>query len=81
MPPAHILDSDWSVPGPDLEIRGAPVSKKIFSPFGPQFGLKIRGGGSPGAPGPSPGSATAGRLRHWLKHSDVTANVIWALCL
>ena len=40
MPPAHILDSDWSVPGPDLEIRGAPVPTKIFSPFGPQFGLK-----------------------------------------
>ena len=30
---------------------GAGVSKKNFQPFGPQFGLKIRGG-------PSPGSAT-----------------------
>ena len=27
-------------PGP--EIRGGLVSKKIFQPFGPQFGLKIR---------------------------------------
>ena len=31
--------------------------KKFFQPFGPHFGLKIRGGTSP--PGPSPRSATA----------------------
>ena len=43
---------------PDPEIRGAPASKKIFfRPFGPHFGLKIRGEGGP--PGPSSGSATA----------------------
>ena len=31
---------------PDPEIRGrSPVSKIFFRPFGPQFGLKIRGGG------------------------------------
>ena len=36
-----------AVPDPDLEIRGGA--------FGPQFGLKIRGGGPPG---PSPRSAT-----------------------
>ena len=42
---------------PDPEIRGAPASKKIFfRPFGPHFGLKIRG--RPRSPGPSPGSAT-----------------------
>ena len=37
---------------PDPEIRGAPVSKRFFRPFGPQFGLNIWGGGgaSPGYP-------------------------------
>ena len=34
---------------PDHEIRGWPGLKKIFFwPFGPHFGLKIRGGGPPG---------------------------------
>ena len=57
--------------GPDLEIRGPRSSrpldkwrgggggggpKKLFPPFGPQFGLKI---GGPGPSGPPPGSATA----------------------
>ena len=33
---------------PEPEIRGSPVSKKIFlGPFGPQFGLKIEGWGAP----------------------------------
>ena len=36
---------------------GGPPPKKIFRPFGPQFGLKIRLG-----PGPSPGSATGSKL-------------------
>ena len=61
-----------AVPDPDLEIRGGgegggssrPLdkgeggwfSKKIFRPFGPQFGLQIRA--PPPPPGPSPGSAT-----------------------
>ena len=49
-----------AVADPDLQIRrgggeGA-VSKKNFPPFGPQFGLKIRGAGGP--PDPFPGSAT-----------------------
>ena len=37
---------------PDPEIRGWPgLKKKFFRPFGPQFGLKIGGGGaSPRAP-------------------------------
>ena len=34
----------------------AVLKKYIFRPFGPQFGLEIRGGGV-GPPGPSPGSA------------------------
>ena len=34
---------------------GALTKKSFFWPFGPQFGLKIRGGGPPG---PSPGSDT-----------------------
>ena len=38
--------------------RGPPVSKNnFFRPFGPHFGLKIRGGSDP--LGPSPESATA----------------------
>ena len=45
---------------PNAEIRGGgegPTLKKhFFPPCGPQFGLKIRGGGDPD---PSPGSATA----------------------
>ena len=46
-----------AVPVPDLEIKGGggggvgvgAVSKKIFPPFEPQFGLKIKGGTSPGS--------------------------------
>ena len=41
----------------DREIREAPVSKKIFRPFEPQFGLKIRGD-----PGLLPGSGTTFQL-------------------
>ena len=45
---------------PDHEIRRGR-RQKIFPPFGPQFGLKIRGGGlSP--LGPFPGSATDSSL-------------------
>ena len=36
---------------------GGPPPKKIFRPFGPQFGLKIRLG-----PSPSPGFATGSKL-------------------
>ena len=58
-----------TVVDPDLQIRGgggvggggekrrAQSQKKLFRPFGPQFGLKIRGWGA-GPLGPSPGSAT-----------------------
>ena len=40
------------------------ILDNFFWPFGPQFGLKIRGRG-PDLPGPSPGSATVGN-GHWL---------------
>ena len=66
--PIRSTSSIWvvgssAVPDPDLEIKGGGSSrplhnrggwspKKIFWPFGPQFGLKIRGKGR------SPGSAT-----------------------
>ena len=47
------------VPHPDPEIKGGEaVSNEFFWPFGPQFGLKIRGAGSPG---PSSGSPTESR--------------------
>ena len=61
------MASKNTVADPDLQIRRAPshpdseiregggVSKNIFQPFGPHFGVKIRGGGPPGL---SPGSAT-----------------------
>ena len=32
---------------PDPQIRGVGSPKKFFGPSGPQFGLKIRGGGLP----------------------------------
>ena len=45
------------MPDTDFEIRGGGRSPKMFfRPFGPLFGLKIRGDRGP--PGPSPGSAT-----------------------
>ena len=41
----------------EISIGGAAASKHFFFlPFGPHFGLKIRG--SPGPPGPSRGAAT-----------------------
>ena len=52
-----------SVADPDLQIRGRPghpepeitgegrgIKKNFFRPFGPQFGLKIRGAGPSGVP-------------------------------
>ena len=39
-----------SNPGIRGEGKGAPVSKRFFQPYGPQFGLKIRGASGP--PGP-----------------------------
>ena len=53
---------------PDLQIRrwwggeGAQKKKVFLRPFGPQFGLKIKGGGGVGHQGPSPGSATEMQL-------------------
>ena len=49
----------FSVADPDFEMRGEGGGwspRKIFWPFGPQFGLKIRG--ELGPPGPFPGSVT-----------------------
>ena len=50
-----------SHPGPEITGRGGGgggcSQKKFFQPFGPQFGLKIKGG--VGGSGPSPGSITA----------------------
>ena len=43
------------------------VSKNLFWPFMPQFGLKIRGGGNLGSLGHSHGSATVKtRWTAWL---------------
>ena len=49
-----------SVAYPDLQKRGGGggLKKNCFQLFGPQFGLKIRGGGEAGPTGPSPGSTT-----------------------
>ena len=60
----------------DLQIRGVgeggAVSKKMFfRPFGPQFGLKIRGAG------PFPGSATVIRKKNYTdmtQHSKTMAS-------
>ena len=43
-------------PDPNKRGGGCGLQNKFFRCFGPQFGLKIRGGGPPG---PSPGTATA----------------------
>ena len=56
-----VADSELQIRGEpghtDPEIKGGGggdgLKKKMFQPFGPQFGLTIRGGG------PSPGSTTA----------------------
>ena len=54
-----MADPDLQIKGgpgfPYPEIRGEAGLNFFFRPFGPQFGLKIRG---PGAPGHSPTSAT-----------------------
>ena len=57
----EVADPDLQIRGwlghPDPEMRegwGTRSQRIFFLPFRPQFGLKIRG-----APGPSPGSATA----------------------
>ena len=46
-----------SHPDPEMGGGGGGVQKEFFWPFGPQIGLKKRGGPSP--PGTSPRSATA----------------------
>ena len=59
-----MTDPDLEIRGggsghPDPEIRGEQSTKNFFRPFGPPFGLKIRGGAGP--PGPSHRSATGVR--------------------
>ena len=51
-----MVDSDLQIRGrpghPDPEVRegeGGSLKKTFFLPFGPQFGLKTRGGGGGGA--------------------------------
>ena len=52
------IQTPLPVPNPDIEIREGPgLPQKCFRPLGPQFGVKIRGGGRPHRP-LSPGSAT-----------------------
>ena len=38
----------WFTRSQSYEIMGRRSQKNFFRPFGPQFGLKIRGGGPPG---------------------------------
>ena len=40
----------WGSGHPDPEIRGEQSTKNFFRPFGPPFGLKIRGARPPLAP-------------------------------
>ena len=56
-----------AVADPVLQIRGEEGGG-LFRLFGPQFGLKIRGGGA-SPPGPSPGSATVNFLKSALTSS------------
>ena len=53
-----LLISGGFIPS-DKGAGGGRSQKNFFRSFGPLFGLNIRGGGGPGLPGPSPGSATA----------------------
>ena len=40
----------YAVLDPDLEIRGGGLQKNVFWPFGPQYGLRMGGGGCPWPP-------------------------------
>ena len=49
--PHTVADPDLQIRGArssDPEIRGGSLQKDFFQPFGPQFGLKIRGAVPPG---------------------------------
>ena len=39
-------------PDPEITGEGRGIKKNFFRPFGPQFGLKIRGGAGPPRPPP-----------------------------
>ena len=63
----------------DPELRRGPgVKKKKFRPFGPQFGLKIEGGGKGGGGGGVPGSATTFR---WSATQAIWDYFLWKFCL
>ena len=68
--------SAFTVADPDLQIRrgrggGRGLQKVPFQPFGPQFGLKIRGEAGP-PPGPLPWN------RHWfITVVSLAARFIW----
>ena len=40
------------IPDPEKKAGGPGLPKKFFSPFGPHFARKIRGGGGQAAPEP-----------------------------
>ena len=42
------------IPDPEKKAGGPGLPKKFFSPFGPHFARKIRGGGGGGRPPPNP---------------------------
>ena len=55
---------DWGSGHPDPEIRRGPgLQKNFFLAHRASVSSKSNGGGKPGTPGPSPGSATALLLR------------------
>ena len=41
------------IPDPEKKAGGPGLPKKFFSPFGPHFARKIRGGGEGGRPPPN----------------------------
>ena len=62
------------MPDPNLEIRGegggAGLPKKFFRTFGPQFGLKVRGGPGPPSPPLDPPLAQCSICRAHLHRFD-----------
>ena len=67
---------------PVPEIRGGEggvgaVSKKFFSPFGPQFALKIRGSGRPGAPSQDPQVSPAIFPLPWITYFSHCLYFLW----
>ena len=61
---------DAAVPDPDLEIRegggGQSPKRLFFGPFGPQFGLKIRGRAPPALPLDPPVCSSESYVLFWV---------------